>query len=151
MNRYTFGTESSQDKFIEVLKEYEEFKLDEINKVKAKNLSSNLWHLTDWAFKENTSFNDLGLFRESLYTNCSTLKIFHDIANGNKHSDVSRPKADIKNTSHHVGDFSNDFCRKDFNTSRLTIELENGKTLDFYTEVEKAIEFWKNYFNTHNF
>lgn len=146
MNKYTFGIDSSKDKLIEILKEYEEFKLDEVNKVKAKNLSSNLWHLTDWTFKENTRFNDLGMFRESLYTNCSSLKIFHDIANANKHSDVSKPKTNIKKTSEHIGDYSNEYCRKDFNTSRLIIELENGKILDFYKEVEKVIEFWKNYF-----
>ncbi|UGS24259.1 hypothetical protein [Flavobacterium channae] len=147
MSKYNFGTNNSKQKFEDILKEYEEYKLDETNILKASNLSSNLWHLTDWTFKEQSEYSDIGNFRDYLYTKCVSLKIFHDIANANKHKDVSRPKAKINTTKKYLGDYSNEFDRNDFDVSKLIIELEDGEILDLYDEIEKVVDFWNKYFN----
>lgn len=147
MSKYNFGTNNSKQKFEDILNEYEDYKFDETNILKACNLSSNLWHLSDWTFKEQSNFNNLGDFRDHLYSQCDSLKIFHDIANASKHKDVSRPKTKINTTTKNIGDFSNEFDRNDFDVSKLTIELEDGEILDLYEEIEKVILFWKKYFN----
>ena len=147
MSKYNFGTNNSKQKFEDILNEYEDYKFDETNILKASNLSSNLWHLSDWTFKEQSNFDNLGDFRDHLYSQCDSLKIFHDIANGSKHKDVSRPKASIKQTRKYSGDYSSDYSRNDYNVSKLIIELEDGEILDLYEEIEKLILHWKKYFN----
>ena len=147
MSKYNFGTNDSKQKLEDILNEYEDYKFDERNILKASNLSSNLWHLSDWTFKEQSNFNNLGDFRDHLYSQCDSLKFFHDIANASKHKDVSRPKAKINTTKKYIGDFSNEFDRNDFDVSKLIIELEDGEILDLYEEIEKVVNFWKKYLN----
>ena len=148
MSKYNFGTNKSKQKFEDILNEYEDYKFDQTNILKACNLSSNLWHLSDWTFKEQSNFNNLGNFRDHLYSQCDSLKIFHDIANANKHKDVTRPKASIKNTSKHSSHYSsNHYSRDHYNVSKLIIELEGGEILDLYKEIEKVVNYWRKYFN----
>jgi hypothetical protein len=147
MSKYNFGTKTAKEKFDDLLKEFDEFIKDETNTSKATNIATNSWHLIDWIFEENKDeYNNIGEIRENLYPKCDSLKIMHDIANGSKHNNVSRPKAKIKKTELHRGDYSSDYSRKDYNISKLIIELETGETLDFYIEIKKVINFWKEYF-----
>lgn len=147
MSKYNFGTKTARQKFDELLKEFDEFIKDETNTSKATNIATNFWHLIDWIFEENKDlYKNIGEIRESLYPKCDSLKIMHDIANGSKHNNVSRPKAKIKKTDIYDGDFSNEFYREDFDVSKLIIELETGEILDFYTEIEKVINFWREYY-----
>ena len=147
---YTFEDKTSKDKFKELIHQYEEFRDDDTSSVKATELCTNAWHLIDWIFNEFKEIHqkeNIGDFRETLYPDCESLKIMHDIANGTKHSKVSRPKASIKETKKHIGAFSREFSRE-FEQTNLLIEMENGEVLYFVDEIEKVMEFWKDYFKS---
>jgi len=148
MGSLTFGTDTAKDKYQEFLEEYAEYKDDETSIKKASNLSTSAWHLVDWAFEDYKSIHNLdkiGEFRETLYPSCKSLKIMHDLANAKKHKNLSRPKANLRNTKKHKGDFSSDFS-SDFDITYLEIELEDGNKLSFETEIDKVKDFWVDYF-----
>lgn len=113
-------------------------------------MASSAWHLVDWAFEEhekNHNFTNIGSFRESLYPNCESLKVMHDLTNASKHKILSRPKGELKNTKEHKGDFCNkDFSSKDFNVSYLQIEKNDGTKVSFRNEIESVKNFWIEYF-----
>ncbi len=145
---YTFEDKKSEDILKELIQRYEDFKEDDASSQKAVELAIYSWHLIDWVFNEFKEIhhkNTIGDFRDALYPECESLKIMHDIANGAKHSRVSRPKASIKKTKKHIGAFSSVFSRE-FDQTHLLIEIDNGKTLYFVDEIDLVINFWKNYF-----
>lgn len=145
----TFGTDTAKDKYQEFLEEYAEYKNDETSIKKASNLSISAWHLVDWTFKEYKLIHNLtniGEFRETLYPNCPSLKIMHDLANAQKHKILDRSKANLKNTKKHNGSFSRDFS-SDFDITYLEIELKNGDKLSFEKEIDKVKDFWDGYFS----
>ncbi|MBC8052029.1 MAG: hypothetical protein H7Y13_03095 [Sphingobacteriaceae bacterium] len=147
---YSFDTRTSEDKLKELLNQYEDFKQNNTSSAKAAELSTNAWHLTDWVFEEFKVVHlmlTLGDFRETLYPECPSLKIMHDIANGSKHSKVSRPKALIKETKRRIGPFSSVFSRA-FSQTTLQIEMADGCILYFLDEIENVISFWKSYFES---
>jgi hypothetical protein len=149
MGSLNFGKDTAEDKYASFLKEYEEYFDDNLSTDKAQRVATSAWHLVDWVFENHRAihnFNDLGLFRESLYPNCESLKIMHDLANATKHLNVTRQKGDIKNTREHSGPFSSAFSDA-FDTSRLEIEKNDGTKLNFRREIKKVKEFWDNYFN----
>ena len=150
MNSLNFGKDTANDKYEEFLQDYAEYINDDLSVKMAKRLASSSWHLVDWTFEEYKTvhnFTDIGSFRESLYPNCESLKIMHDITNASKHMLLSRPKADLKNTKEHQGDFcSKDFSSEDFDVSYLEIEKNDGTKLSFRKEIEKVKEFWFEYF-----
>ncbi|GGW39167.1 hypothetical protein [Arenibacter certesii] len=148
MGSLTFGTDTAKDKYQEFLEEYAEYKDDETSIKKASNLANSAWHLVDWAFEDYKSihnFDKIGDFRETLYPNCQSLKIMHDLANAKKHKNLRRPKANLRNTKKHKGDFSSDFS-SDFDITYLEIELEDGNKLSFENEIDKVKDFWVDYF-----
>ena len=148
MSSLNFGKDNSVDKYQEFLADYNDYKNDDLNVNKAKRVAVSSWHLVDWTFQEFKSthnFTDIGNYRESLYPNCDSLKIMHDIANTTKHKLLTRPKADLKDTKEHRGDFSNDFSF-DFDISYLELEKNDGTILRFVEETEKVKGFWDNYF-----
>ena len=147
-SKYTFENKTSQDKFKELLLQYDEFRKDSTNSTKATELSVNAWHLIDWIFEEFRAIhltNSIGDFRTTLYPQCESLKIMHDIANGAKHSEVTRPKATIKSTGRPEGAFESAFARE-FEQTYLEIVMEDGTKLWFVDEIAKVIKFWKEYF-----
>ena len=150
MNSLNFGKDTAKDKLDEFLQDYSEYMNDDLSIQKAKRLASNSWHLVDWTFEEYKTIHNLtkiGDFRESLYPNCESLKIMHDLTNASKHKILSRPKADLKNTKEHQGDFcSKDFSSEDFDVSYLEIEKNDGTKLSFRKEIKKVKEFWVEYF-----
>ncbi len=149
MGSLTFGADSAKNKYEEFIEEYSEYKKDDTSKYKASNLANSAWHLVDWSFEDYKTIhncNDIGKFRETLYPKCPNLKIMHDLANAKKHKELTRPKARLKNTRKHEGDFSSEFS-SDFDISYLEIELENGDILNFEDEIDKVKEFWENYFS----
>lgn len=141
---------NSTTKLKELVLEYEDFLKDDLIEYKANNLCINAWHIIDWIVEEFENihgFNKIEHLRNSLYPQCDSLKIMHDIANASKHNNLTRPKASIKMTNNHKGDFcSKDFSSVDFNVSRLEIELEDGTILNFKKEIKIVIDFWKDYF-----
>ncbi|MGK0447796.1 MAG: hypothetical protein ACJA2M_001575 [Polaribacter sp.] len=149
MNSLNFGKDTTKDKYEEFLQDYNEYMNDELSVQKAKQLAANAWHIADWAFEEYITlhnFTDIGSFRESLYPNCESLKVMHDLANASKHKLLTRPKADLKNTKEHQGDFCpKDFSSEDFDVSYLEIEKNDGTILRFKSEIENVKEFWSDY------
>ncbi|MFB9080482.1 hypothetical protein ACFFLS_20320 [Flavobacterium procerum] len=143
--------EDSTKKLKELIFEYEDFLKDDLVEYKANNLCTNAWHIIDWILVEFVNihgYQNIGDLRISLYPRCNSLKIMHDIANSSKHNNLDRPKAFIKTTNIHEGDFcKEDFSSDDFDVSRLEIELEDGTILDFNEEIKIVIEFWKSYFS----
>ena len=82
MNKYNFGEYNSKEKLATLNKNFEEFYLDETNSSQALNLCSDAWHWTDYIFEEYKTellLNDLGNFRNELFTECEYLKIMHDL------------------------------------------------------------------------
>lgn len=145
---YSFNTRTSADKLTELLQQYEEFKADNTYSSKAVELSTNSWHLTDWVFEEYKAIHHqdtIGDFRETLYPICPSLNIMHDIANGSKHSKVSRPKATIKETRKHDGEYSQEYS-SEFNITTLLIEMQDESILYFVDEINAVINFWMDYF-----
>ncbi|WP_405376596.1 hypothetical protein [Nonlabens sp. Asnod3-A02] len=148
MSSLTFGTDTAKEKYQEFLEEYTEYKDDETSIQKASNLSSSAWHLVDWCFEDFKSIHNfvkISDFRETLYPNCESLKIMHDLANAKKHKNLTRPKANLKNTKKHNGAFSREFS-SEFDISYLEIELDNGTKLSFEEEIDKVKAFWETYF-----
>ncbi len=148
MGSLNFGKDAAEDKYSSFLQEYNEYINDDLSIFKAQRVATSAWHLVDWIFESHQSihrFNDLGLFRESLYPNCESLKIMHDLANATKHLSVTRQKGDIKDTRKHDGAFSNAFSDA-FDISRLEIEKNDGTRLSFRRQIKKVKEFWDDYF-----
>jgi hypothetical protein len=148
MNSLNFGKDTAKDKYEEFLQDYNEYINDDLSIQKAKRLSNSAWHLVDWTFEEykfTHNFNNIGKFRESLYPHCESLKVMLDLSNASKHKLVTRPKADLKTTKEHKGDFSSDFS-SDFDISYLQIEKNDGTKLSFTDEIENVKEFWIEYF-----
>ena len=149
MDSLNFGKDDIKDKYDEFIIDYNDFIKDDLSVQKAKRLASSSWHLVDWTFEEYKSihnFNNIGDYRDSLYPKCFSLKIMHDITNTTKHKLLNRPKADLKNTKEHQGDFSSDFSF-DFDISYLELEKNDGTILSFREESDKVKIFWDDYFN----
>jgi hypothetical protein len=149
MTNYSFSIKNSEDRFKALLRLNDEFLADQNSTEKAESLALNSWHLIEWVYADNNNNISLADFRETLYPQCESLKLMHDIANGTKHRILSRPKADIKDTRFD-GDFCEDDFGDDFNTGVLEIELNTGQVLRFGDEIEKVIIFWKTYFEDFN-
>lgn len=148
MPSLNFGKGTAEDKYASFLVEYDEYIKDDLSTDKAQRVATSAWHLVDWIFENHQTihkFNDLGLFRESLYPNCESLKIMHDLATATKHLIVNRQKGDIKDTRKHSGIFDKIFDFT-FDTSRLVIEKNDGIKLSFRREINKVKDFWDNYF-----
>lgn len=150
MGSLNFGKDTAEDKYASFLVEFDEYIKDNISTEKAQRVATSAWHLVDWVFLNHQTihkFNDLGLFRESLYPNCESLKIMHDLANATKHLTVTRQKGDIKDTRKHSGTFDRTFDFT-FDISNLEIEKNDGSKLSFLSEIEKVKDFWDNYFRS---
>jgi len=146
---YSFEIKTSIDLFKKLQEDYEDLKNDELSSRHAINCAMTAWHLTDWTFKEYISthgFNDIGKYRESLI--CPSLKVMHDIANGGKHLNVTRPKTDITDTVKVDGDFSRDFDTDDFLVGSLDLKMSDGTTKNFFDEMTVVLNFWQEYFNS---
>tara|TARA_R110002111_G_scaffold252686_1_gene317660 strand:- start:102 stop:554 length:453 start_codon:yes stop_codon:yes gene_type:complete len=148
MNSLNFGKDSAKDKYEEFLEDYNDYINDNLSIIKAKRLANSAWHLVDWTFQEGLSthnFTDIGNYRESLYPNCLSLKVMHDLANTTKHKLLTRPKADLKNTKEHQGEYSNEYS-SEYNISYLQLEKNDGTILNFVNEAKNVKDFWQNYF-----
>ncbi len=111
-----------------------------------KSICSNLWHLSDWIWKEYTSFQEqysnIGEFRSYLFGLCNELKIMHDIVNTSKHLELTRPKSNFKELRIYEGDslsFSNPPC--------ILIVLKNGKKKNGTKIIKKVLDFWSHFMN----
>lgn len=146
---YGFDIDNPEDKFRDLIEIYTEYNDDKNSTTKARSLSVISWELTEWVAKKyydvGNDKNKLGIFRSSLYSTCPSLKIIHDIANGIKHYTLTHQKSDMKSTGINSGPFSKAFARQ-YNQTYLKIEMKDGTVLHFEDEIEKVINFWKDYF-----
>ena len=148
MGSLNFGKDSAEDKYASFLQDFDDYINEDLSIPKAQRVATSAWHLVDWVFvnhKPSHNFPDIGLFRESLYPCCESLKIMHDLANATKHLSVTRQKGDIIDTRKHGGAFSSDFSDA-FDISYLEIEKNDGTKLSFKSEIKKVKEFWDTYF-----
>lgn len=148
MGSLNFGKDTAEDKHTSFLQDYEVYINNDLSIPNAQRVAISSWHLVDWVFENHRAihhFANLGLFRESLYPSCESLKIKHDLANATKHLIVTRQKGDIKDTREHEGAFSSAFSDA-FDISYLEIEKNDGTKLSFKIEIKKIKEFWDTYF-----
>jgi len=131
------------------------------------NSAVDSWHLTDWTFQEfyknDERFQDIekvnkkgktkfisgiGIYQHFLIKKCPELEYMRLITNGTKHC-ILRDSNRKEKTVLKQGDFSSDFCRKDYHVSRFIIEIDKQKELDFEETLLKTIEFWKSFLDSH--
>lgn len=110
------------------------------------------WHLSEWIFWEFEKQNftnhqsqkkNVREFQDRVIAICPSIKLMNDIADGSKHYKLNSSRG-IK-TKMHGGSFSQAFSRA-FDISVLLIIHPDGTELYFEDEIEKAVNFWKDYF-----
>jgi len=151
MNELSFDIKNSRDFFLKLEEDYEEFCRSRTSSRIALNCALTAWHLTDWIYNEyklllldtHPKFVD---FQNWVKSQCESLQIMHDIANGTKHYLLTKHVPIVDKTAFHQGEFSDEFSRE-FNTSSLNIELKDGNKIYFEDEIEKAISYWREYLN----
>lgn len=152
MNKLSFNIENSADLFSKLKQEYSELINDQTSSRYALNCAMTAWHLTEWVYHEynyKSKFPKLGDFQESLKLKCDSLQIMHDISNGSKHYKLSRHMPKVSDTTVHEGTFDHTFDFT-FDTSRLEITMDDGRTLIFTIEIENVINFWDDFLNNIN-
>lgn len=152
MSDLSFDIKTSKDFLKKLQEDYAEFCLDKTSSRVALNCALTAWHLTEWIYNEYNSllishFHTLSAFQLNIKVSCPSLKIMHDISNGTKHYLLTRHKPIVKDTNLYKGSFSSDFSR-DFDTSTLDIELNDGTKIYFEDEIETTINFWAQYISS---
>jgi hypothetical protein len=149
MSIYTFDIRTAKDFLVKkVIPDYHAYSVDPLSANKALTAAMSTFHLIDWVLHDSSlghSYTDIGVFRTHFFTQCSSLKVMHDIANGGKHAALSRPKTDIAGTHLHEGEYSIDYDHS-YNVSSLIIVLSDGSELIFELELQNTIFFWVTYF-----
>jgi len=141
-------SDSPRDKLDELREEYQGYLKNDTSTRLANNVSQKAWHLIDWVFKETgRPENEKGDFREKLYPKCPALLTLHDIANEEKHGELTNPKASIKDAKTHIGAFDRSFS-DDFDKTRKVIVYEDGREVNFSRIIKEAVEFWEDYFRS---
>jgi hypothetical protein len=152
MNELNFDIKTSRDFFLKLKEDYKDFCNNTTSSRIALNCALTAWHLTEWVYNEynsilQTTYPKLFDFQSWIKSQCTSLQVMHDIANGTKHYLLTRHTTVIEKTNLHQGAFSSDFSR-DFDISALDITLKDGAQINFEDEIEKSIEFWKQYLNS---
>ena len=147
---HSFGLDANSA--LEALEEsVERFKKDDLNKDLARDCAIKAWHLCEHFF--NTAapklpFADLRDLQIYVRGACPELAHLQVICNAAKHGEGLRNTGKVKEARYHGGAFSRDFSR-DFDVSRLEIELTDGKTIPFDDVVNRALAFWSHFFSQY--
>ena len=131
----------------------ERFRQDDLNKDLARDCAIKAWHLCEHVFDEhagNLPFANLHDFAQHVRSACPELGHLQVICNASKHGEGLRKTGQVKEARHHSGAFSRGFSR-DFDVSRLEIELTDGKTVDFDDVIDSAVAFWSQFFSRYGF
>jgi hypothetical protein len=153
MNELSFGIQTSKDFLKKLLEDYEEFKLNPLSSRIALNCAMTSWHLSEWIFNEykiefDLKYNNITSFQNEVKKSCSSLQIMHDLANGTKHYYLTRHNPIVSESNIHEGAYSREYSRE-FDISYLYLLLKDGSKLIFDDEIEKVVNFWKEYFKTN--
>ena len=117
----------------------------------ARDCACKAWHLCDHISKAlgpNSPFPTLKELQDHVRGVCPQLAYLQDICNESKHAEITRYVARIKEDRYHRGAFSKDFSR-DFDISRLEVEVLGGQTVWFLDVVGRAVGFWSDFFEKH--
>ncbi|EPD5446352.1 hypothetical protein ACSBIA_004860 [Enterobacter hormaechei] len=147
---YSFEIRSSVDLFNELSCRVDDYNNDNLSSGKAVVCSIFCWHLVEWIYHEYgdqlTEFKNLKDFNEYVKTSCGSLSFIQDVANGSKHRGINRYKPTVRSTERKNGAFSSGFSNG-FDISCLRMEIEGGKFVYFYEEIDKALSFLRFYLN----
>ena len=129
------------------------FGVDDLNEDLARDCAYKAWHLCDHAWQargSNSPFASLRKLQTHARRACPELAYLQDICTESKHGEITKYTPSIKEARHHSGDFCReDFSSEDFDTSRLEIELPDGRTVPFDNVISRALEFWSDFFESH--
>ncbi|WP_458626445.1 hypothetical protein [Winogradskyella sp. PC D3.3] len=164
----TFEIDTSQKLFNKLMEEYSDFDKSHLNPRFAMNAAIDSWHLTDWTYQEfykddirfqNSEKTDkkgktrfipgILLYQQFIIKQCPELEYMRLITNGTKHC-ILRDSNRKEKTVLKKGDFSSDFCRKDFDVSRFIIQIDKNEELDFEKTLLITIAYWKEFLTTNN-
>lgn len=149
MPNYTFGITTAKDFFLEkLIIDYKLHQQDRYSLHSALNCAMSCVHMIDWLYNDaslSLPYMQIEDFRRAIIARCLPLQLMHDLANGSKHLNITRPKSAMKDTFLHMGVYTDEYSGE-FDTSDFVVELNAGEELIFDQELEKVITFWKNYF-----
>ena len=128
----------------------EKLKGDLLNEDLARECAIKAWQLCDHvciALGPESQFPTLHGLQNQVRASCPELGYLQDICTEVKHGRISKYPPRIIEARHRPGDFSpDDFSSEDFDTSRLEIELPDGRTVLFSDAVDRAVVFWTQFF-----
>jgi len=149
----SFAINTARDFYDKLLEDYKAYIEDPTSSGLAINVALPAWHLSEWLYWENiasliTTYPSDTIYQLDLRTNlCPDLEIMRSIANGSKHCVPPGSNQRVQGTSMHIGDFSREFSRE-FDTTCLLINLDDGTEVDFEDVLENVMNFWKSYVTT---
>ena len=146
----SFDLQNSGDCLREFQRKVAGFKGDSLNTEKARDCAIAAWHICDWVHKEHGSrlgYNKQRALQSHVKTSCPELGYLQDVANGRKHKLLTYSPS-IRKAYEHRGAFSGGFSR-DYDISRLMLELEGGTKVDFEDVLEGALSYWVGFFKKH--
>ena len=127
----------------------ERFNNDDLNEDLARDCAIKAWQLCDHAFNalgSTSRFATLGGLQDHVKDACPELAYLQDICIASKHGEILRYTPRIDEARFKGGAFSHDFSR-DFDISRLEIELPGGQTIFFNDVLDRAVNFWSKFFD----
>ena len=126
---------------------------DDLNEDLARDCACKAWHLCDHVSQvlgSNSEFASLRGLQAHARHACPELAYLQDICTESKHAVITTYPPSTKEARRHDGDFCReDFSSEDFDTSRLEIELLDGRTVPFDIVIHRAVDFWSNFFKDH--
>ena len=131
----------------------ERFKKDDLNEDLARDCAIKAWHLCEHVFDEHAvslPFAGLSDFQGHVRGACPELAHLEVICNASKHGESLRNKGRVREARHHRGAFSRGFSR-DFDVSRLEVELTDGTRVDFEDVIDRAVAYWFQFFSRYGF
>ena len=127
----------------------ERFQNDDLNEDLARDCAIKAWQLCDHVFNalgSTSRFATLRGLQDHVKHTCPELAYLQDICTESKHGKISRYTPRISEARFHGGAFSHAFSRG-FDISRLEIKLPGGQTIFFNDVVDRAVDFWSNFFD----
>ena len=128
-------------------------KADLLNEDLARDCAIKAWQLCDHVFialGPESQYPTLKDLKNHVRAVCPELAYLQDVCTEAKHGRISRYPPRILAARHRIGDFSpDDFDGDDFDTSRLEIELPDGRTVLFSDAADRAAVFWTRFFDDH--
>lgn len=147
---YSFEIRSSIDLLNELSCRVDDYNNDNLSSGKAVVCAILCWHLVEWIYHEHgeqlTEFKSIKDFINYVKTTCDSLSYIQDIANGSKHRGINRYTPIVRSTERKNGAFSSDFSTG-FDISCLRMEIDGGRFVYFYEEIDKALSFLRIYLN----